>query len=175
MSDSYILTVEKALTDVIAKTVTTVNGRPFDLTNLVFRGRQRYGHNEPAPMVSILQAPNIDLENMNAGTGKLRKSDKTYLLQGWVQDDSDNPTDPAHELLAEVKRALSAILEMDGPDYMLKSYNTQHDDVGLIHNIDISTGLVRPPEQNVSDKAYFWLPITLELVEIITDPYKLPS
>ncbi len=175
MSDSYILTVEKALSDIVERTVTTANGRDFDLTGVVYRGRQRYGHNEPCPMVSMLQAPNIDLDNDNVGTGTIRKSNKSYLIQGWADDDSVNPTDPAHALLAEVKRALSPILDMDHADYMLKSYNTDNSEIGLIEDINISTGLVRPPEMQVSEKAYFWLPVIVTFVENISDPCQLPS
>jgi len=172
MADSYILTVEKAMADLIETTVTTGNGRPFDLTELVFRGRIRYGHNEPIPMVSIMQAPNIDIETVDVGKGRQRATDKTFLIQGWVADDFDNPTDPAHELLAEVKRALGYILDMDSEHYMLQSYSNSGN--GLVSNIGISSGLVRPPEASISDKAYFWLPVLVTLVEDLADPYAHP-
>jgi hypothetical protein len=170
--DSYILTVEKAICSLIADTVTTDNGRPFDLSQVVFRGRQRFGHGEPVPMVSVVQAPNIDIENNNAGKGRQRFSDKTFLIQGWVADDPQNPTDPAHELMAEVKRALSYTLDMDDPNFMFRSYNPKGND--LISNINISTGLVRPPESGISDKAYFWLPLIVTLIEDLSDPYSTP-
>lgn len=169
MADSYILAVEKALAKLIETTITPDNDRPFDLTGLVFRGRLRYGHNEPIPMVSILQAPNLDIETNDAGKGRQRTTEKTFLIQGWVADDFDNPTDPAHELLAEVKYALGQILDMEGEHFMLQSYSNSGE--GLISNIRISSGLVRPPEATISDKAYFWLPILVTLVEDLSNPY----
>lgn len=172
MADSYILSLEKALTDLIAKQVSILNGRPIDLSGVVFRGRQRYGAGEPCPMVNLSQAPNIDIENNGAGDGRRRSSNKTYLIQGWVPDDFVNPTDPAHELMAEVKMALSVILDMDSEHYMLKSYHPQGRP--MVSNMNVSTGLVRPPESGISDKAYFWLPVNFELVENIADPYSYP-
>lgn len=172
MADSYILTVEKALVGIIETTVTIANGSPFDLTDLVFRGRLRYGHNEPVPMVSLMQAPNIDIETVDVGKGRQRTTDKTFLIQGWVADDFNNPTDPAHELLAEVKQALGQIMDMDSEHYMLQSYSNTGN--GLISNISISSGLVRPPEASISDKAYFWLPVLVTLIENLSDPYSHP-
>lgn len=172
MSDSYLLAVEKALSDTIETEITVDKGRPFDLTGRVFRGRVRYGHNEPIPMVSLMQAPNIDIENENVGKGRQRAASKTFLIQGWVADDFDNPTDPAHELMAEVKFALGTILDMDGPNFMLQAYSSTGN--GLLSDLNISTGLVRPPEAAISDKAYFWLPILVTVVEDLTDPYAHP-
>ena len=165
MADSYLLQVEKKLTNLIASEVTTANGTPFDLANVVFRGRQRYGRSDPIPMVSILQAPNIDVQNENAGDGRMRQAEKTYLIQGWVVDDPVNPTDPAHELMAEVKRALAKVLDMDDTSYMLEGY---------LSSMNISTGLVRPAETGISDNAYFWLPVVVTLTENLSDPYSLP-
>jgi len=169
--DSYILTIEKALSNLIEIGVTPPNSA-IDLTDRVFRGRVRYGHNEPTPMVSIMQAPNIDIETNEAGKGRIRTAMKTYLIQGWVEDDFNNPTDPAHELLADVKKALSVILDMDSEHFMLQSYSSSGN--GLISSMEMSTGLVRPPEASISDKAYFWLPLNVTVVEDLSKPYSHP-
>lgn len=41
---------------------------------------------------------------------------------------------------------------------------------GLVTDLRISHGVVRPPDE-VSGKAYFWLRLTLVVVENLLDPY----
>lgn len=163
MADSYILTVEKALTDHIA-TKTAYQ---------TYRGRVRMGRNDPLPMIGLLQAADIDEVFQEAGQGLKRADAKVYLIQGWAIDDRDNPTDPAHELLANVKQALSELVVTESPNYMLKAYNVESGKP-LIGDVKISTGLVRPPDMGISDTAYFWLPIRVTLLENIATPYALP-
>lgn len=163
MSDSYVLVVEKAICDHLES--------KLNLT--VYRGRGRFGR-EPVPMVSLLQAAEVDESFSDAENAMRRKDDKLYLIQGWVSDDRENPTDPAHDLLAKTKQALSEIIDMDSPKYLLKGYNSNNNGRSLVGDLKISTGIVRPPEQGVSDTAYFWLPIRVTLLENLADPYQLP-
>lgn len=160
--DSLFLQIEKYMSSLIEQTVTHSNGRLIDLTGVVFRGRTRYDVRDPVPMVALIQAPNLDVRSDDAGEGCRRLVDKTYLIQGWVENDPDNPTDPVHELLAEVKRALSFVLLMDSEHYLMG---------GLITKLSVSVGLVRPAEAGISDKAYFWLPVTVKVEEDLSDPY----
>ena len=171
MADSVILAAEKALTTHLETYLTPAEGSSFDMTDRVFRGRVRFG-SEPIPMLSLIQAPEIDIETLGAGQGIKRSEGKLYNIQGWVEDDVANPTDPAHALMAEVKKALSRIVDPDSEQYMLKNQNPSGR--GMFSELDVSMGLVRPPEQGISDKAYFWLPVRIGFVEILSDPYALP-
>lgn len=172
MADSMILQVEKAITGLFEGELTTAKGAPVDLTGKVFRGRARFGANEPLPMLSLLQAPEVKIDDLPAGYGMERKDTVLYVLQGWMDFDPTNPSDGAHLLLAECKRVLASVMDPDSPNYMLRSGNPSNR--GMIAGLDISMGLVRPPEQGVSDKAYFWLPLKIEFVENLLDPYALP-
>ena len=155
--------------------ITPANGYVMDFSgvegtkdNRVFRGRSIYGDNDPIPMVSVLESP-IPLDQLPA------PPDSGYSSGGWelmiqcfVEDDKDNPTDPAHIALADVKKRLaieskkvSAMREEDGPLGLLSS----------ITGIGIGSGVVRPPDE-LSAKSYFWLLIVLNLVEDITAPYE---
>ncbi len=173
MSDSYLLRIEKALALHIATTVTPAKGRPFDLTGRVFRGRLRYGRQDPIPMVSILQAPELDTETNAAGQSAFRVAEKTYLIQGWAEDDPVNPTDPAHALMAEVKRALGLLIaDPESPAYLLRAYHPGAD--CRVAGMSVGIGLVRPPDEAGSPNAYFWLPVAIQVVENLEDPYALP-
>jgi hypothetical protein len=158
----------------ILREITPANGYVSDFSgeedtedNKVFRGRAVFGEGDPLPMLSVLESP-IPLEQLpspidsgyNAGGWEI-------MIQGFLDDDKTNPTDPAYVALADVRKRIaieskkvSAMREEDGP-------------LGLLDQVTkITTGIgtVRPPDE-VSAKAYFWLLIVLEIVEDVTDPY----
>jgi len=167
------LEIQKRLADVLRE-ITPGNGYVYDFSgaegtedNKVFRGRAFFGDSDPVPMLSILESP-IPLDQIpspadsgyNSGSWEL-------MIQGFMEDDHENPTDPAHVAMADVKKRLalesqkvSARREEDGPFGLLDQ----------VTRITIGTGVVRPPDE-ISAKAYFWLLIVLEIVEDVTDPY----
>lgn len=174
MADSYILQVEKAVVKHIGDTI-----EGFDLSGAIWRGRVRIGgrgSNEPLPAISLLQAPEVEPETIEAGRGATRMREVLYFIQGWAEmPDIDNPTDQAHNLMAAVKKSLAPIMQppVKNPFYMLKAYNDEG--VQMIEKLELGIGLVRPPDDEVSpNAAYFWLPIRLGLVEDPADPYALP-
>jgi hypothetical protein len=165
MTDSVRLGVQKQLSAFIAAEVTPVNGYAFDLTGAVFRGRIAYGTDDPIPMVSILEGMMPDANPLTAGFGEEDQTDKwNLLIQGWVQDDDDNPTDPAHQLMASVKQALGKMRKLSN-DLELKG--TAFENVGYFV---IGPGVVRPPDQ-LSSRAYFWQRITLTMIEQVDSPF----
>ena len=140
-----------------------------DMTDRVFRGRAVYGTSDPLPMLSILEVP-IPLEqNALEANPALTEGDWELMIQGFVRDDKDNPTDPAHILMADVKQCLALECER-GRDRFADPPGI----LGLqaaIESIAIAPGVVRPPDE-VSAKAYFWLTITVKLNEDLTKPYR---
>jgi len=167
------LEIMKRLSEVIRE-VTPGNGYVLDLSgaegtedNRVFRGRAIFGEGDPLPMISILESP-IPLEQIPPPTGSGYNSGGWELMiQGFVEDDKENPTDPAHVAMADVKKRLAlesqkvnAMNDADGPLGLLRQ----------ITKIAIGTGVVRPPDE-ISAKAYFWLLIVLDIVEDVTDQY----
>lgn len=173
ISNPLRLEIQKRLADVLRE-ITPGNGYVSDFSgaegtddNKVFRGRAIYGDSDPIPMLSILESP-IPLDQppppvdsgLNAGQWEL-------MIQGFVEDDKANPTDPAHVAMADVKKRLaiesqkvSARRDEDGPFGLLRQ----------VTKIAIGTGVVRPPDE-ISAKAYFWLLIVLDIAEDVTDPY----
>ena len=184
MADPFRLRVLKALCATI-KTVTPARtftdpatGEPasfiHDLSDYqesgaarerVFRGREWFGANDPLPMVSVLEHPNA-LDALLAPASQPQVvGDIDILIQGFVEDDPEHPTDPAHRLAAEV---ISVIAE---------AAKRPHDILGFGHRMPcvsklaIGSPVVRPADGVNSSQACFWLTLTLTLVEDRERPF----
>lgn len=187
MSDPFRLRVLKALSATI-KTVTpgitythpeTGEEVPFtnDLSDYpdpddatitrerVFRGRELFGSSDPLPMVSVLEHPRA-LDAMLAPEGSQSAvGEWDLLVQGFVADDPNHPTDPAHVLSAEVIAVLA------------KAATQTRDILGLgfrepcVTKMVIGSPVVRPADGVNSDQAFFWLTLTLTLVEDREKPF----
>lgn len=163
--DPYRLRVQKAVSSALAE-ITPAAGYQFDLSKAVFRGRNVFGESDQLPLVSILEAPiQPDAPRLPDG-GTTQNPVWELVIQGFVDDDKWNPTDPAHRLLADVKKRLALECEKYTPG---KGYDT-FGMGGRLGKLTIGTGVVRPPDE-ISSKAYFWLTINLGLVEDMADPY----
>lgn len=130
----------------------------------VLRGRAAYGDNDPLPMISIIEDPRNLEQDMAPGGSPVSSGDWCLLIQGFVDDEPTHPTDPAYFLLADVKRALAKargdkrnILDLGGKK-------------PCVEDISLGGGVVRPPDE-ISAKTYFWLPVTLTLVEDHENPF----
>lgn len=163
MADSTRLRILKALTAAL-ETIHPDDGYTHDMTGRVFRGRDLFGATDPLPMIAILEAAELEEQIPSPLTSEHQAGPYTLLIQGFVDDDRFNPTDPAHALLADVKRKLVEERQRDrGKDMFGMGRN--------VTEIRMSRGVVRPPEEFVSDKAYFWLRVTLTVVENLADPF----
>ena len=175
MADSKRLTTLKKLGDFLMAEVSAANGYKHDLDEAVFRGRMFSTNNDPLPMVTILE--NIDPDRYPRLAGGDREhpytaEDWVLLVQGWAVDDKENPTDPAYELMADIRKALAKLrkrpdpmaADTENPNYLLG---------GLIAGMTMEPGIARPPIEQVSAKAFFWMRVVLKFVEDPNDPYKL--
>lgn len=160
------LEIQMRMSDVL-KTISIANGYSLDIGENVFRGRGVFGDETPVPALSILEVP-IPLDQLPPPVDSHMSSGGWELvIQGWVKDDKKNPTDPAHFLLADVKKCLAG---------EMKKANWDQPEDGIfglgrsVTKLYIGAGVVRPPEE-VSSKAYFWLTITLDLAEDLEHPY----
>lgn len=155
------LEVLKRLTAFL-KEITKANGYSHDLALNVFRGRTVFGAEDPTPLISILESPRSDVGTY-AGENE-RKERWGLLIQGWTFDDNENPTDPAYELMDDVEVHLERISECS----TINGQPTYPDKYMLgrtIADIKVHPGVVRPPMEGVSSKAFFYLPVTLTLVK----------
>ncbi|MDR7062016.1 MULTISPECIES: hypothetical protein [unclassified Sphingopyxis] len=133
----------------------------------VYRGRGFFGASDPCPMVAVLEPPE-DAEAVAAQPALARTTPFNWrlIVQGDVQDDKANPTDPAYALLADVRRRLAMERERKDESGKLP------DPLGFggrreknrIEELSFGAGIVRPPDE-ISAKAYFWLGVTLKTIE----------
>ena len=161
MPDSKQLAILKAITTHLAG-MTIAGGYGYDLSGRVFRGRAVYGDEMPLPSVSILEAPRPDESPRPYGPERARRvEDWVLLVQGWVQDDKVNPTDPAYDLKAWVEQRMAEIVAIDDRNGR-PLYPSAYRLGGLIAEMSIGPGVVSPPRQNVSAKAFFYLPVVVK-------------
>lgn len=169
MTIPFRLLVLQNLTKVIER-VSVATGNSVDLAGAVFRGRALYGDNDPLPMVSILEPP-IPLEAiLGRSTNPGSAGDWELLIQGFVDDDPQHPSDPAHRLMADVKAELVKEKRRDRGKDILGLGNNRGRPNSVVEMM-IGQGAVRPGDE-VSAKTFFWLTLTLKLVENLEDPFE---
>ena len=152
----------------ILKEINTANGYHTELNEQVYRGRVIFGENDVIPLLSLLEVP-IPLEQTPPpADSEFSSGGWELMIQGFVEDDDENPTDPAHYLMADVKKRLAKekrkALEMEPEKGIFGLGN-------FVTGLRIGSGVVRPPDE-ISAKAYFWLLVTLDMVEDLSDPYE---
>lgn len=171
-----------ALTDAMRE-ITPANGYTSDLSDFndtdgapmrrCYRGRAFFGENDPLPMVAVLERPDPADEladpPVESTTGAYEWN---LIVQGFVEDDKDDPTDDVYVLLADIR-------------FRLGQERARKDDDGRLPNplgfggkrkrnrveeISFGSGVVRPADE-VSAKAYFWLGVTLKIIEDPLSPF----
>lgn len=156
MSDPFDLQVLRALTDSLAA-IATADGYRHDMAGRVFRGRMLFSDSDPVPMISVNQPPGIP-EDFEVPSGSAAmKHTLEVIIQGFVDDDYENPTDPAFYLLDDVRRRLAWERKRE------EGFNVLG--FGARVTLTVGQGVVRSPDADVSDRAFFWLPVTLEFAE----------
>lgn len=174
------LEILRAITAAL-KTINPENGYEFDLRDeitpdnepreRVVRGRLHIGDDEPLPMVSLLEPPMVPqpIDTKKQQDNTTRAGDWDIIIQGWVRDDGQNPTDSAYQLEAEVRRRLAS--EKKRPDARPGNPNGMNY-FGLgrkIMNMSIGSPVIRPNE-HISEQAVFYLVLTLQISEDMATP-----
>lgn len=136
----------------------------------VIRGKAVITVEDATDCLSILEAPRPIVGEPAGENGLHRLEQWTLLLQGWPKDDKNNPSDPAYAMKAAVEQWLSLIVAED-PNGL-----TRTDDLymlgGDIHSMTVGQGVVRPPsEEGASRLAMFYLPLYLQIVTNLVNPY----
>lgn len=144
--------------------ITPANDFTHDMSAAVFRGRATYGVNDPLPMLSIIEDPR-ERKNDQAAVGSSATSGEWNLVvQGFVPDDLENPTDPAYHLEAEVRMALTSLRDERNNLLQLGSKKP------CVSSLEIGDPIVRPADE-FSDKAYFWIPLKVIIIEDLKNPF----
>ncbi len=180
-TDPFRLRVLKRLTERL-KDIAPDNGYRNDLSDQpdgserVFRGRDQFGFSDPRPMISILEHPAALDALLSTDASPSTKAPWQLIIQGWVEDDPLNPTDPAHILAADVVVCLSKVAQEALPGDHLPT-----NILGFGHSmpcvnpngrgVQIGSPVVRPPDGESSDVANFYLLLTLDLIEDRERPF----
>lgn len=167
MAESNRLKILNALTNHL-RGINGIDPYEYDLSASVFRGRDRYGDSDPVPLVSILEGKAADYGQFADERNTVRLDSWLLMLQGWVEDDPLNPTDPAYRLLADVELRLSDIVATDNRG--LPKYPGIFLLGGLISSLTMAQPVVRPPEDGLSSKAFFYLPVLVGLKSDLSKP-----
>lgn len=170
----FRLKVLQSLTAAL-KEITPANGYESDLSDFadsagrfaerVYRGRDVFGASDGLPFISILEDFRANPLDHASGGDTGAKSDWKLLIQGFVRDDPVHRTDPAYVLAADVQKAL------------IKIRKDKYNILGLGETLPCVTGLkmeapvVRPADGEVSSTSYFFLSLTLTLVEDVENPF----
>jgi hypothetical protein len=150
------------------KSITIANGYKFDLADSVFRGRLIFGDNDPVPLVAVNEAPLPESPTPARPASGTWEGPWELMIQGWVDDDNLNPTDPAHFLMADVRRALA---KERREQLRPGRGNNMFGMGGRVIDFQIGASLVRPAEEHVNELANFILSVTLQIAEDMNDPY----
>ncbi len=161
------------LAEYLVGEVTIVNGYLHDLSTedegKVYRGRTQFGEEVAPPFLSILESPRPLDPNSGGETKLTRQSRWPLLIQGFATDNRLNPTDPAYDLAADVERALSKIMETD--DQGMPKYPAIYHMGEWNIGIALQEAIVRAPDPDISDTAFFYLPVFLDVVTDMRSPY----
>lgn len=157
--------------------ITVANGYLNDLSRgvggtgpvRVFRGRNRFGENDALPCCAILESPRPDADAIEVGSGRAVLGQYMLLIQGWVPSDASDvhPTDAADYLLADLKKRVGALIGNDLPPNELQSH---HNLYGLVADVLIEPGTVRPPDE-FSALSYCYFRVVFPFVERFDDLY----
>lgn len=164
MITSYRLDVLLALTALLKQIVPVEDEHDFDLSNAVFRGRAFFGAESPDTMIAILESPRPDVGSTAGDNGEERSERWPLLVQGWTNDDPENPTDPLYLLLQVVEDQLQKVVETR-PASGLPLYPEAYMLGKRVTTFTFGPGVVRPPSEGVSSKAFFYLPVYVGLVK----------
>jgi hypothetical protein len=169
----FRLLIQQRLTDRL-KTITPANGYVCDLSDTevddvdlsrVHRGRDSFGFGDPLDMVSIREHPKVLEQTQGTTTSSSRTGEWEMLFQGFVRDDPENPTDRAHYLACDVVKAL--MVEKAREDNILGFGGRKP----CVTDIRIGAYAALPADGEVSDVAFFIMPVTLVLVEDLSAPF----
>lgn len=162
------------------KTITPGNGYVNDLSDVdgvsrVVRGRGWFGATDPLPLIAMLQPPHPTDPLESPFDSPELAGQWVLILQGFVEDDAANPTDPAEILMADVRKCLSKLRTSTArpPNLLGLGGSTSADTKGTgnsVSDFTIGRGVVRPADER-SNKAYFWLLLIAKIAENLESPY----
>lgn len=140
-------------------------------------GREDFGQDEAEnTIISFIEPPKpVEIERPPKNS-EVRQYPWTIYIQGMLRDSFANPTYPAYEIVAEVKRILNSLIAansgMNSVDNFLNlgpAAQRERGNRNNLYGMMIGSETVRGPGDH-SRFTYFWLPLHLDLVEDLNNP-----
>ena len=175
MTDCVQLVIMKALTthlEAINNIPVYNSGTLASLAGKVYRGRTVFSASDEGPFLSILEAKKPDdLKVPEAGSDYVTRYEPWHLLlQGFMPDDPNNPTDGLYNFKALVENRLALIVAEDqrtGQVIDPVSYRLG----GLIADLRYAPGVVRAASQTTGQVESFFLPVVLFFAINLADTF----
>lgn len=144
---------------------------PFDLRGKVYRGRVIFGEETKPPFIALLEAPR-QINPSGGGDAKLSQNeDWVILIQGFVDDDTNHPSDEAYSLLSWTQQRMSRITQQKTNGGNGGQYPDEYRLGGKLGEILYQIPIVRPGKDDVSATAYFYMPVTIKMVTDLANPF----
>lgn len=138
------------------------------MTSRVYRGRAFFGEGDPIPMLSILEATSgEDVLNEMVAETPVSEYWWPLIIQGWVTDDKENPTDPVYPVLRDVRKCFAKQMKRVPGSHDREIFGFSSD---FITGIRFGGGLVRPANE-LSAYAGFHLMLELCIVDNADEDY----
>lgn len=152
---------------------TSYNGDEIDLEGAVSRGRALYGDEAPITFLALVEKPRQILGEGGGEQKTMYNGPWDILVQGFARDDPNHPLDPGYELLAHVEQKMARIIQ-ESPNGMRGGLYPEDYLLGLkelITSFSFIMPIVRPPDNDVSNTAYFFMPVSIGLVTDMASPF----
>ncbi len=148
------------------------NTHHYSLANSVFRGRSVFGDEVHEPFLNILEKPRQLLGPVAGESKTIRDDTWDLMIEGFAPDDKKHPLDPATELLAYVEQRMSRLLLQKtngaGPVYPEEHLLGMK---GIVTSVSFIIPIVRPPNVDVSDTAFFYMPLSIGVKTDMASPF----
>lgn len=156
--------VLKAMTAQL-ESILVVNGYQHDLAGQVARGRRNRGVDSFPPYLDIFEVRPEDMPDVAGDT--IQKDSWILGIQGTVKSDDLHPTDPAHALLADIKKSLGAIMSAGDPGDRNPLYMFGN----LISDLICDGGICFVPSE-APEVALCVMKVVINLTEDLENPYE---
>lgn len=153
------------------ETVTVDNDYGFDLADAVYIGRRSFGDSDPLPAVTLLEVPDVQVPGSRPESGDAQTTDWEFFVQGFVRvADPNEPLADAYALMADVTKALSAVIDPANNPRHGATPNNIYLVGGKVTRFDIGGFHVRQSDESPSH-SNFYLRLRIGVVEKLTNPY----
>lgn len=174
MGDSIQLAILKLLTTHL-EGITPANGYDFDMEGGVFRNRLLYGDDLPEQAISIVEHLQGDITSDVAGEENIETLQTWVLLvQGIARNSVLNPLDNLYNLKAATEHRLARLIlrNTKGDPTYPNEFWLGIRDWKVLTRLTIGPGIVSPPREGISTKAFFYLPLGVGLALNISEPFE---